>query len=191
MSEKPDPLAMIAAALTSLAESSKINAEAIQRLAPPRRPESANEGHEMVRKNIYGQDRAMAPVRRRTVQSPHTNAIFTVVESLRGAELAEGTPRTKGAIQAQDHFGNDMKDLFWYGGEWKVTNIEEYRFPEGHDKHQRSGGLVPDGFEMKDYASGKESGAYKLWRTHSFWLVDAKAFVGKKLPAFVNEVAVN
>jgi len=73
-----------------------------------------------------------------------------------------------------------------------VRNLLNYTLPEGHDRHQAQGGIVPNGMTMKEIGADhqeKLSDGYKQWLWESFWQADLRRFVGKQLPAHVRPQA--
>lgn len=64
----------------------------------------------------------------------------------------------------------------------RVVSLEGYTFPEGIDRHQHDGGLVPNGLDLTNIANGQESIPYKGWKFNEFWKRDINAFVGRPLP---------
>jgi hypothetical protein len=73
-----------------------------------------------------------------------------------------------------------------------VKRFARYELPAGIDKHQRDGGLVPDGMTMQEIGANgtmRESDGYKQWVWETFLQADTRRFVGKALPAHVRPTA--
>lgn len=65
-----------------------------------------------------------------------------------------------------------------------ATDLPNYTYPEGVEKHQTEGGLVPNGQSIKD-VHGQYTTEYKQWRWDEFWKADLNFFVGKPVPSYV------
>lgn len=105
--------------------------------------------------NMKGHDRPATPMRKVACKSP-TGATFVAV-----------------VADSRTHPGG------------RVINLEQYRHPEGVDRYQADGGLVPDGFPMAGGDGKASSSLYKQWRWESFYQADLRSFVGKPLPPHV------
>jgi hypothetical protein len=64
----------------------------------------------------------------------------------------------------------------------KVKVLENYEHPAGAEIHQAEGGIVPDGFPIRD-THGKLEPKFKQWKWEAFWQADINTFIGKPLPA--------
>lgn len=63
----------------------------------------------------------------------------------------------------------------------RVVELLEYTYPEGVDRHQSDGGLVPDGHPIlvTNKAGQMQSADYKQWRYLTFWRQDLTTYVSK------------
>lgn len=64
----------------------------------------------------------------------------------------------------------------------RVVRLENYQFPEGHDKPASNGGLVPDGHPIRD--PGGRNGFHVLylqWRWETFQQADLRSLVGRSV----------
>lgn len=63
----------------------------------------------------------------------------------------------------------------------RVVDLLEYTHPEGVDRHQSDGGLVPDGHPIlvTNKAGQMLSADYKQWKYTTFWRQDLNTYVGK------------
>lgn len=73
-------------------------------------------------------------------------------------------------------------DMFVCNG--VCTEIPNYRKPEGHDKHQAEGGLIPNGLQLED-PNGKPHPSYLQHCYEAFWQADIRFFVGKPVPPYM------
>jgi len=68
-----------------------------------------------------------------------------------------------------------------------VKDLLNYTHPENTGKHQRDGGIVPDGIKIQEYDAAMLDGdfSYVQWRYENYWKVDNRRFIGKPLPKHV------
>jgi hypothetical protein len=67
----------------------------------------------------------------------------------------------------------------------RIIRISDYQWPDGHDRHQNEGGLVPDGMQIFRKDTGQPYADYKQWKWSEFFQVDLRAWVGKPLPPYL------
>jgi hypothetical protein len=63
-----------------------------------------------------------------------------------------------------------------------VVTLQDYRHPDGVETCVDDGGLVPNGFQIRDLTSGLATPMYKQWLYETFLQPDIRAIVGKPLP---------
>jgi hypothetical protein len=69
-----------------------------------------------------------------------------------------------------------------------VSDLLDYTKPDGWDKTQNNGGLLPNGSDI--YANGVSlpySQTFSQYIYETYWLTDARRFVGRPLPKHVVE----
>lgn len=68
------------------------------------------------------------------------------------------------------------------GAPWRVVELLDYTRPEGWDRLQQDGGLVPNGVELKNEVTGKPSQKFMLSVHRDYYVKDNQQLLGKPLP---------
>jgi hypothetical protein len=65
----------------------------------------------------------------------------------------------------------------------RVVELQNYRMPDGFDRHPTEGGFAPSGAIYTPDMPGQWSTPFKVWVWNTFGLPDRKRYIGRPLPA--------
>lgn len=66
-----------------------------------------------------------------------------------------------------------------------IQSLPNYAEPDGLDKQQQDGGLVPNGLPIADPGTGRLTVAFKQWRYENYFRHDLGRYVGKKFAPYL------